>query len=536
MNMKKRVYRSIGLLIFITMLLLAALWGFAFAGQFSSQISAGLKTLRVTLIDEAGNVIFDNMADPAAMDNHLGRPEVAAALQNGFGESKRYSETLGEITRYYATRLSNGNILRLAITTHSAANFLYRFIPVFLLCLVLAACLAFFAARRLTRRITAPINDINLDAPELTEYEELLPLMKKIAEQKREIARQIAALQNRADTIEAITDSMKEGLLLIDSTGIVLTANKSALDIFSEADMAQKNILHICRDMEFQQGVKACLSGANAEIAFMRGGRVYNVFFSPVCSGEEISGGVILFFDITEKHTAEKQRRAFSANVSHELNTPLTTISALSEMIENGMAKEGDVKAFAEKISGQTKRLLNIIEDIIRLSEFDEGKINREYSNFDLHELAESVSDALQTKADEKCVSVSITGEHVQMTANRQMIDELLYNLIDNAIKYNRENGTVTIMLSKEDGFCKIAVSDTGIGISKEHQGRVFERFYRVDKSRSKKTGGTGLGLSIVKHIAEHHGGRIRLQSEPGQGTRIEVSLPVAGEHATPPN
>ena len=515
--MKKRVYRSMCLLAVTTMLLLALLWGFAFAGQFSSQLTAGLRTLRVTIIDKAGNVTFDNMADPAAMGNHLDRPEVAEALQNGFGESRRYSETLGEVTRYYATRLANGGVLRLALTTRSETNFLTRFIPIFLICLLLAAFFALIAARRLTRSITAPINHIDLDTPELMEYEELLPLMKKIAAQKREIAAQISALQHRADTIEAITAGMKEGLLLIEGTGAVLAANRSALDIFGGTDLTHQNILHVCRDMEFQRGVKACLSGESAALAFSRDNRAYHVLTSPVQSG----GGVILFFDVTERQEAEKQRRRFSANVSHELKTPLTTISALSEMIENGMAKDADVPAFAEKISKQAKRLLNIIEDIIRLSEFDEGKITREDTTFDLYELAQSVMEALQAQADEKHVTVSITDERPQITANRQMIDELLYNLMDNAIKYNKENGSVEVALHHEDGFCKITVSDTGIGIPEKHQGRVFERFYRVDKSRSKQTGGTGLGLSIVKHIAEHNGGRVELESVPGEGTAV---------------
>jgi len=332
--MKKRVYRSMCLLAVTTMLLLALLWGFAFAGQFSSQLTAGLRTLRVTIIDKAGNVTFDNMADPAAMGNHLDRPEVAEALQNGFGESRRYSETLGEVTRYYAARLANGGVLRLALTTRSETNFLTRFIPIFLICLLLAAFFALIAARRLTRSITAPINHIDLDTPELMEYEELLPLMKKIAAQKREIAAQISALQHRADTIEAITAGMKEGLLLIEGTGAVLAANRSALDIFGGTDLTHQNILHVCRDMEFQRGVKACLSGESAALAFSRDNRAYHVLTSPVQSG----GGVILFFDVTERQEAEKQRRRFSANVSHELKTPLTTISALSEMIENGMA------------------------------------------------------------------------------------------------------------------------------------------------------------------------------------------------------
>ncbi|MCL2068550.1 MAG: ATP-binding protein, partial [Oscillospiraceae bacterium] len=308
-----------------------------------------------------------------------------------------------------------------------------------------------------------------------------------------------------------------------------LTANKSAADILGADNTAGRNILHVCRDMGFIVGVKGCLSGINSEIDFERGARVYNVLFSHVSNEDAITGAVILLLDISDKHESEKQRREFSANVSHELKTPLTTISALAEIMENGMADSGDIKTFAGKISAQSRRLIHIIEDIIKLSEFDEGGIAAEHTEFDLCELARSAADALRERADEKNVSVSIDGGRISITANRQMIDELLYNLIDNAIKYNNDGGSVAVTLSKENGLCKISVADTGIGIAPEHQARVFERFYRADKSRSKKTGGTGLGLSIVKHIAEYHGGSVRLESSIAAGTTVECLIADTG-------
>jgi len=396
-------------------------------------------------------------------------------------------------------------------------------IPAIIVITILVMLAANLVARRLTKNILRPLDwiDLECDVENAAVYEELIPYVKKIDQQKRQIASQMAALKNRADTIEVITGNMKEGLILIDNAGSVLHANNSAAVIFRNSDMASRNILHIYRDLEFQNGVKNCLSGVNTELTIRFGGRLYDVFFSPVRDGREITGGVILFLDSTERHEAERQRREFSANVSHELKTPLTTVSGLAELIWNGMAKQEDIKGFAEKITTQTKRVVSIIEDIIRLSEFDEGTVSREYSEIDLRELADSVVEALQEKAEEKHVAISVSGENIHLSANKRMIDELLYNLIDNAIKYNKENGSVTVSLSMEDRLCKIAVADTGIGIPEEHHNRVFERFYRVDKSRYKKTGGTGLGLSIVKHIAEHHYGCVELSSTEGIGTTV---------------
>jgi len=484
---------------------------------------------RVTIISPDGTVLLDNKAVAATLENHADRDEFMQALQIGRGEATRYSSTLGAETYYYAIRLDDGNVLRVSKTMSRIVGIFIAVLPAIIGVTLLILLIANIVARRLTRNIIDPLSSIDFDTDNHNVYDELLPYVKKIDQQKREIAGQIIILKNRADTIEAITSNMREGLILINRDAYVLTANKSAADILSAIEMTGQNIHHICREMEIQQGIKECLSGVNAETQYERGGKTYDVFFSPVHDGDDITGGVILFLDISEKHDAERQRREFSANVSHELKTPLTTISALAEMIENGMAKECDIRAFAGKILMQSKRLINIIEDIIKLSEFDEGQMVVEHSSFNLYDLAQSVAGALQEQANEKHVSISIVGERFHVTANYQMIDELLYNLIDNAIKYNKDNGTVTVSLSKEDGLCKIAVADTGIGIPSEHHSHVFERFYRADKSRSKKTGGTGLGLSIVKHIAEHHGGQIALTSTEELGTTVDVILQNEG-------
>jgi len=549
--MKKRIYLNFLVLILLCVLLLAASVSGIFYNVIKNQeiaavrdraqlaadlLNRGVKTLddrftdysnysadtaRITIIAPDGTVLLDNKAIAATIENHSEREEFKQALKKGYGEITRFSTTLRTDTYYYAILLDDGNVLRVAKTMGSIVGVFGSVIPALVVVAILILLAANMIAHRLTKKILLPLEWIDFSGENVAAYDELIPYMKKIDQQKREINTQIATLKNRADTIEIITGNMKEGLILIDRAGIVLISNKSAEDIFNDTEMAQKSILQVCRDMEFQQGVRQCLSGVNTEIAFQRGPNIYNAYFNPVLEGDRVGGGIILMFDITERYESEKQRREFSANVSHELKTPLTSISALAEMIGNGMAKEDDIKGFAEKISIQTKRLISIIEDIIRLSEFDENKANRDYTKFDLYELANSVIETLRDKASEKHVSVSVSGESQLVEANKNMIDELLCNLIDNAIKYNKENGSVTVALSMENGFCKITVADTGIGIPSKHLNRVFERFYRVDKSRSKKTGGTGLGLSISKHITEHHGGRIALESEEGKGTTV---------------
>ena len=488
---------------------------------FSDFIIYDVNAARLTIISPDGTVLLDNKAVAASMENHSDREEFFLALANGVGESIRYSGTLRTDTYYYAIRLDDGNVLRVSKSLQNIIGVFTAVLPAIFAVALVVLLISVAVARWLTKSILAPLEVIDFDCDNAAIYDELIPYAKKIDQQKREIAAQIAALKNRADTIEVITDNMKEGLILIDNAGLVLIANNSASDIFNEREMVRKSILHICRDTEFQQSVRLCLSGSNTEIEHIRSDKIYNTYFSPVRDDDEINGGVILFFDITERYKAEKQRREFSANVSHELKTPLTTISALAEMIENGMAEKDDIKGFAGRITKQAKRLISIIEDIIRLSEFDESRLDKEYQKFDLYDLAKSVIGVLHEKAGERNITVTVSGKNQQVTANRQMIDELLYNLIDNAIKYNKDNGSVTVTLSEEIGYHKIAISDTGIGIPREHQSRIFERFYRVDRSRSKKTGGTGLGLSIVKHITEHHGGKIELESAEDAGTTI---------------
>ena len=474
---------------------------------------------RLTVISPDGMVLVDSRAYVDRMENHSDRPEIIQALEFGTGEAMRASDTTRADMYYYAVKLQDGNILRMSKSISDIRNVFTVLLPVAVTLTAAILAIAILVTRKLTDSIIKPLTHIDFESDNSLVYDELAPYMHKIDRQKREITEKLSSLTERADTIEAITGNMKEGLILVDNKGDALTANSSARSIFGE-ELENKSILYICRDLDFKYAVMRCLSDENVETRMERDGRIYNVYMSPVFSNGAARGAVILFQDATERHQAERQRREFSANVSHELKTPLTTISALSEMIESGMAKDADVKSFAARISEQAGRLLLLIDDIIRLSEFDEGGIAKENAVFDIHELAQSVIDAF--KGNAAGIAVELKGEPLEISANRRMIDELLYNLVDNGIKYNKEGGSVSVDLSLTDnGMCKISVSDTGIGISSDHQPRLFERFYRVDRSRSKKTGGTGLGLSIVKHIAEYHGGRVELQSTDGKGTTV---------------
>jgi len=384
-------------------------------------------------------------------------------------------------------------------------------------------------ARKLTDKVVRSLEDIGLDSPNITDYDELMQFIVNIKDQKRSYVKKIGELSKRADTIETIMDSMQEGLILIDEDGFILSANNSAHQVFG-VNIEKRNLMHIYREGNFQVALEKCIDGENTEIQMERSEKIYTVYFSPVFSAEHprgngpARGAVILIHDATESQLAEKQRREFSANVSHELKTPLTTISALAEMIAQGIAKEEDIKSFADRINEQSGRLLALIDDIIRLSEFDEGKANMEATVFDLWELAESVISSLRDNKGN--VEIILTGERFCISANHRMIDELIFNLIDNGIKYNKENGKVTVKLAQmDDKVCMISVADTGIGINNEHHAHIFERFYRADKSRSKKTGGTGLGLSIVKHITEYYKGRVELESTEGTGTTVTCYL-----------
>ena len=556
--MQKRIFLNFVGLILACVVLLAASFGLLFfraaqthemaaikdkaylvAELFNQNTSANHELIdsgdtRITVISPDGWTLSDSHAGAGIGVNRSGRTEFVQAITYGSGQAIRTSDTLGAETFYYAIRLQNGNVLRLSRTLYSLGEVFTSTIPALIAIMIVILLIAYFVANRLTRLIIKPLAEIDFDGmnaisdSNLNEslYEELWPYMRKIDHQKHEIASQLTTLTNRTETIEAIIANMREGIVMLDEKGLVLAVNQGVLDIFNVSkkhDIIQKNIGHIYRDPLFMQSVKQCLDGAHLEINFSRNNRFFNAFLSPA------SGGAIIFFlDITEQHKAEAQRREFTANVSHELKTPLTTISALSEMMSNGMAKAEDIADFSHKISTHTKRLINIIDDIIRLSEFDESKVEKDFAGFDIFELAKSVIASLQDKAAEKSVDIELIGQPLQIKANSRLIDELLYNLVDNGIKYNKNGGNVTLDINEENGMCKISVSDTGIGIPKKHQNRIFERFYRADNSRSKKTGGTGLGLSIVKHITEHHNGKIVLDSTEGVGTTIMCHIPVS--------
>ena len=550
--MQKRIYMNFLALTLFCVLLLAVSFSLLFFNATRSQeistirnkaylmaelpshgIENILPEVRITVIAPNGTVLMDSHAEAELMGSRADREEVIEALQSGSGEAVRHSGILDGATFYYAIRLQNGNILRLSRTLNSLGEVFMTTLPALVAIALIILLLAYFIARRLTRWIVRPLSEVDLESANHDNddfYEELSPYISKISSQKHEIECQLMAIKNRADTIEAITDNMQEGLILLDQNGLILATNNSVLNIFNlskESDIIQKNALHVYRDVEFSQAVAKCLKGAHLEMALLRNDKIYNIHLNPVYSDGICQGAIIFFVDKTDQQRVENLRREFSANVSHELKTPLTTISALSEMMANGIAKPEDFVGFAAKISNQTQRLINIIEDIIRLSEFDESKVEREFDAFDVCELAESVMSALQDKAREKNVTLKLLGCPLQLTANSRLIDELLHNLIDNGIKYNKEGGIVTVSLLSENGWCKITVTDTGIGIPKEHQARIFERFYRVDNSRSKRTGGTGLGLSIVKHIAEHHNGKVALESIEGEGTTIVCYIKV---------
>ena len=546
--MQKRIFLNFGGLILVCIVLLVISFGLLFfratqthemaairdkahlvAGllnQNTSTYHEGIEVggTRITIISPDGWVLSDSHAGADLGVNRSDRAEFVSAVNYGFGEAIRTSDTFGAETFYYAIRLQDGNVLRLSRTLHSLGGVFISTLPAFVAVTFGILVVAYFVTKRLTLSIIKPLAEIDFDSVALNEslYEELLPYMKKIEHQKIEIANQLTMLRSRAETIDAIIANMREGLVMLDENGLVLAINKSALDIFGvKRDVIHTSMGHIYRDHEFMQGVKKCLGGAYLEINFSRNNKYYNAFLSPVVNDGVSRGAIIFFLDTTEQFKADRQRKEFTANVSHELKTPLTTISAMSEMMSNGMAKADDVAKFSQKISEHTKRLMNIIDDIIRLSEFDESKVQKEFTTFDIYELAKTVIASLQDKADEKLVTIKLTGQPLQIKANERLIDELIFNLIDNGIKYNKDGGNIAVDICEENSKCKISVADTGIGISKEHQSRVFERFYRVDASRSKKTGGTGLGLSIVKHIAEHHNGSIALDSTENVGTTI---------------
>lgn len=541
--MKKRILASMIFLTILCLLVLSAALCIVFYRQFArtvqddvraravmlknadvSDYSVSMFDMRLTIVAPDGTVLFDDEKDREILENHADRTEIKEAFTSGVGKSLRFSDTLRQETYYYAIKMDDGSVLRLAKTTSSIWGLFEKALPVVAFMVISVTILAYFLAGRLTARIVNPINQMEeIDTQKVLPppYDELAPFVKAISRQREKISRQVETLQNRSETIDAIMDNMNEGIILINSDGIILSVNKSATSIFSINEPPNgKNIWEVLREPQIIENIRLALSGARKELCLSRNDRIYRLYFSPVAD----SGAMILFLDITESSLAEKQRREFSANVSHELKTPLTTIYGNAEMMESNMVKKEDQAEFVRKIKDEAGHMIALIEDIIMLSRLDEQGGEVPMENVELGDIVREIATSLSIKAGEQNIRIDVTGAGV-FTANHSQMTELCYNLIDNAVKYNKPDGSVNIRIQPIPKGVQIEVKDTGIGIPAEAQNRIFERFYRVDKSRSKKTGGTGLGLAIVKHIVMAYKGDIDLQSTEGKGTSITVSL-----------
>ena len=482
---------------------------------------------RLTWIAADGSVLYDTRTDAESLENHASRAEVSQALTTGTGESTRYSSTLMEKTMYYAQRLDDGTVLRISISRATVGMIAVGMIQPLLIVLIVALILSGLLARRLSRRIVDPLNSLDLEHPlDNDAYEELSPLLKRIHHQHVEIQTQLRELREKTDEFTQITGSMREGLVLLDEHGSILSINAAAQALFgADAQCVGRDFLTIERSHEISAAIQAAAADGHSEVRAERAGHVYQFDISRITSDGKFLGTVILAFDITEQEFAERNRREFTANVSHELKTPLQGIIGSAELIENGMVKPEDLPRFVGHIHAEAARLVTLIDDIIRLSQLDEGDA-MPTEPVDLLAVSQEAAENLHDAAAARNVTVSVTGQPAVLPGVRRLIYEIVYNLCDNAIKYNRDGGRVDVTVAADAGGSSITVADTGIGIAPEHQARVFERFYRVDKSHSKASGGTGLGLSIVKHAVQYHHGRIELESTPGTGTTIRVVFP----------
>ncbi|MFO7295945.1 MAG: ATP-binding protein, partial [Clostridia bacterium] len=528
--MKRRIFLSMCLLAILTVLLSSMLTFVVMYRQIfdimqreiekeASYIAASLETTedprlflhsvstkahRITLIADDGTVLFDSIEKAENMENHKGRPEVSAALKSGIGKSVRLSRTLGKQTFYCAVLLKNGMVLRVANVMDSVYSAILSFVPYILCIIAVTFALALLIANRETKKIVEPINALNLQNPMSNDvYDELSPLLIRIAQQNKQIENQMHTLKEKHEEFNAITENMSEGLILLNEKADILSVNKSAIRIFGGHDSSNylhRNILTLSRNLTLRAAVKKALEGDHCEEILEMGDRHYQLTTNPVWVNGRVKGAVVLILDITEKRAAEQIRREFSANVSHELKTPLTSILGYAEIIKNGMVKIEDIPGFAERIYNEANHLIALIDDIIRLSRLDEDNIDIPRKRVNLLELSKRVCARLEPQAREKSVIVSVSGQNGFVFGVEEILEQMIYNLCDNAIKYNKENGRVDVNISQSAKEVVLTVSDTGIGIPKEHQNRVFERFYRVDKSRSNRTSGTGLGLSIVKH------------------------------------
>lgn len=484
---------------------------------------------RITWLRADGAVLYDTQADAESMENHAQRQEVQQALATGEGESSRYSDTLLQKTVYYAKRLPDGTVLRLSAIRVTTGVLVLNMLQPILLVLAAALILSGVLASRLAQRITEPLNRLDLEHPlENDTYEELAPLLRRMEHQRRQIDRQMDELRRRSEEFEQITGSMNEGLVLLDEAGVILSINPAARRLLDAAEnCVGQDLLTVDRDVALSDALRQAAEQGHSEFRGQRNGREYQFDVTRIQSEGRMAGTVLLVFDVTERAFAERNRREFTANVSHELKTPLQGIIGSAELLENGLVKQEDVPRFIGHIRSEAQRLVTLIGDIIRLSQLDEGE-PMPAEPVELLALAREAAESLQSAAAARNVTIAVEGEPVELTGVRRLLYEIVFNLCDNAIKYNTDGGRVQVTVTKENETAAVTVRDTGIGIPPDQQDRVFERFYRVDKSHSKASGGTGLGLSIVKHAVQYHHGAIHLQSEVGKGTEIRVTFPLA--------
>lgn len=481
--------------------------------------------VRITLIDKDGIVLFDNQAEAKTLENHAMRQEIMEAVAVGAGEAERFSDTLDKTTYYYAVRLEDGKILRLARTIDSIYKSVLQMLPIMGGIVIVVAFLASIVARRVTFNLIKPLDQVNLDEPLDNEtYDELAPFLTRIAKQKRQLSKNLKKLRSKQEELTIITNNMNEGLVLLNGQQNVLFINESAAKIFgfSAKEVIGRNILTVDRAQEVQDLLQKVSQAGKGEGLYEKDGHFYQLSGSSVNG----SGSVILIYDVTEKMTAEKLRREFSANVSHELKTPLQSILGYAEIMKNGLVKDEDKQRFLERIHAEAGNMIELIQNIMELSRLDENKTLDEFEDVDLLKLAQSVTLRLKHKAQTKGVTLNVSGSSACVCGVQSILSEVLYNLVDNSIKYNKDNGKVDVKVQDGSEDVTVSVSDTGIGIGAADRERVFERFYRADKSHSKEIGGTGLGLSIVKHGVLFHKGRVELESEPGVGTTITFVLP----------
>ena len=481
---------------------------------------------RFTVVDTSGTVLYDTEVNASEMENHADREEIVEAFKTGTGSSARNSSTLTEKTFYEAVLLENGDVLRISVSQLTVGALVIGMMPAISAILLIAAVVALLLSHTMAKKVTEPLMQLDLDNPaENNTYEELTPILTKVYKQHKQIRSQMDALRRKSDEFEQIVSSMSEGLVLLDEHGMVLSMNTAAKKIFAvKKEIKGNDFLLVDRTSKMNKAIWNALEGSHSEYTEERHGSEYQFTINPIVSDDKVLGAVILVFDISDRAFAERNRREFTANVTHELKTPLQSIIGSAELLETGLVKPEDTARFVGNIRKEASRLVNLINDIIRLSQLDEDN-EPATEMVDLFDVAKEVVEVLTVSAAKRNITLQITGEPCTIFGVRRYIYEILYNLCDNAIRYNTDNGSVTITVGKEAERTVLSVADTGIGIPPEHHSRIFERFYRVDKSHSKETGGTGLGLSIVKHAVQYHNGKVSLDSEVGKGTTITVTF-----------